>query len=156
MYEKKFINSLICRQKNTQHLCEVQIKDESSSDTPIPVGNSVTDQPAKSNAAETETDKKSSQTQRIHLNDDGLTAFTNPLTNSFDVLNMLRNSSMTTNNLLNNKYSDEIQLIIEMQAKEHALRMDILRAQLDTAKLNRDIAEINKIILLRGLQNENE
>lgn len=133
----------------------MQIKDESSSDTPIPVANCVTsDQPAKSNAAD-ETDKKS-KTQRYHLNDDGLTAFTNPLTNSFDVLNMLRNSSMTTNNLFNNKYSDEIQLIIEMQAKEHALRMDILKAQLDTAKLNRDIAEINKIILLRGLQNENE
>lgn len=43
-----------------------------------------------------------------------------------------------------------------MQAKEHALRMDILRAQLETAKLNRDIAEINKIILLRNLQNAHE
>lgn len=133
----------------------MQIKDESSSDTPIPVGNSITtDQRANANTAD-ETDTKT-KTQRIHSNDDGLTAFTNPLTNSFDVLNMLRNSTMTTNNLFNNKYSDEIQLIIEMQAKEHALRMDILKAQLDTAKLNRDIAEINKIILLRGLQNENE
>lgn len=57
---------------------------------------------------------------------------------------------------MGNKYTDEIQLIIEMQAKEHALRMDILRAQCETAKLNRDIAEINKIILLRNLQNTHE
>lgn len=93
---------------------------------------------------------------KTSVSDDSFSPFTNPITTSFDVLNFLRNSSFSTNNSISNKYTDEIQLIIEMQAKEHALRMDILRAQLETAKLNRDIAEINKIILLRNLQNAHE
>lgn len=88
--------------------------------------------------------------------DETFSPFSNPITTSFDVLNLLRNSSFNANASMGNKYTDEIQLIIEMQAKEHALRMDILRAQLETAKLNRDIAEINKIILLRNLQNAHE
>lgn len=75
------------------------------------------------------------------------------MTTSFDVLNLLRNNSFATNSALGNKYTDEIQLIVEMQAKEHTLRMTILQTQLETAKLNRDIAEINKILLLRNLQN---
>lgn len=75
---------------------------------------------------------------------------------SLDVLNLLRNGSFGANSAFGNKYTDEIHLIIEMQAKEHALRMDILRAQLETAKLNRDIAEINKILLLRNLQAHSE
>lgn len=104
------------------------------------------------------TDKpnKKLKLSKPNTSDDSFSPFTNPLTTSFDVLNLLRNSSFSTNSSLGNKYTDEIQLIIEMQAKEHALRMDILRAQLETAKLNRDIAEINKLLLLRNLQNAHE
>lgn len=131
-------------------MCEVEIKDESSS----------------SDIAETQgtndnnTDKVSKKQKaqiKSNIASDIFSPVNNPLTTSFDVLNLLRNSSFGTNNTtFGNKYSDEIQLVIEMQAKEHALRMDILRAQLETAKLNRDIAEINKIILLRSLQTDND
>lgn len=140
------------RQKTTQNLCEVEIKDESSSN----VGGSNFETQGTNNDNNTEKASKKPKLNKPNVNDDSFTPFSNPLTTSFDVLNLLRNSSFSTNSSLGNKYTDEIQLVIEMQAKEHALRMDILRAQLETAKLNRDIAEINKIILLRNLQNAHE
>ncbi|XP_055320680.1 uncharacterized protein LOC129577496 [Sitodiplosis mosellana] len=139
-------------QKTTQNLCEVEIKDESSSNVG---GNNFETQGINDNNTERAATKKP-KLIKPSVNDDSFSPFSNPITTSFDVLNLLRNSSFSTNSSLGNKYTDEIQLIIEMQAKEHALRMDILRAQLETAKLNRDIAEINKIILLRNLQNAHE
>lgn len=134
-------------------MCEVQIKDESSSNDTAP---NTTQENHINDVDNDDDDKVKSPKKSKQTHDDSFSTFTNPLSTSFDVLNLLRNSSASTTNLFNSKYTDEIQLIIEMQAKEHALRMDILRAQLDTAKLNRDIAEINKIILLRGLQNEQD
>lgn len=140
----------VFRQKTTQNMCEVEIKDESSSN----VGGANFD--TQGTNENIEKAPKKQKTNKSTPNDDTFSPFNNPITTSFDVLNLLRNSSFSTNSSLSNKYTDEIQLIIEMQAKEHALRMDILRAQLETAKLNRDIAEINKIILLRNLQNAHE
>lgn len=132
-------------------MCEVEIKDESSSN----VGGSNFETQG-TNDNNTDKPNKKLKLSKPNTSDDSFSPFTNPLTTSFDVLNLLRNSSFSTNSSLGNKYTDEIQLIIEMQAKEHALRMDILRAQLETAKLNRDIAEINKLLLLRNLQNAHE
>lgn len=135
-------------------MCEVEIKDESSSndaakltiDTQGSNDNSIGGKPMKLH--------KSFKPDVMHT---VTTPIPPPMsTTSFDVLNLLRNSSFGTNNTFANKYSDDIQLIVEMQTKEHAVRMDILRAQLDTAKLNRDIAEINKILLLRNLQANGE
>ncbi|XP_031629859.1 uncharacterized protein LOC116345013 [Contarinia nasturtii] len=144
-------------QKTTQNLCEVEIKDESSSTNVGGSGGAINfeTQGTNDNNADRPSTKKL-KPNKTSVSDDSFSPFTNPITTSFDVLNFLRNSSFSTNNSIGNKYTDEIQLIIEMQAKEHALRMDILRAQLETAKLNRDIAEINKIILLRNLQNAHE
>lgn len=138
------------RQKTTQNLCEVEIKDESSSNIG---GGSNFETQATSND-DKGTAEKPSKKQKRNSNDDlSFSPFSNPLTTSFDVLNLLRNSSFATNSALGNKYTDEIQLVVEMQAKEHSLRMTILQTQLETAKLNRDIAEINKILLLRNFQN---
>lgn len=129
----------------------MEIKDESSSNVG---GSNFETQGTNDNNIE-KTSKKP-KLNKPNATDETFSPFSNPITTSFDVLNLLRNSSFNANSSLGNKYTDEIQLIIEMQAKEHALRMDILRAQLETAKLNRDIAEINKIILLRNLQNAHE
>lgn len=43
------------------------------------------------------------------------------------------------------------QVIMEMQAKEHFLRTKILEIELETAKLNADIVEINKIMAFQEL-----
>lgn len=154
-YESQ-LESFICvlnRQKTTQNLCEVEIKDESSSN----VGggsNSETLETNNDNIGAEKLFKKQKRNNKSNVNDDlSFSTFANPLATSFDVLNLLRNSSIPTNSALAAKYTDEIQLIVEMNAKEHSLRMKILQSQLETAKLNRDIAEINKILLLRNLQN---
>lgn len=126
----------------------MEIKDESSSN--VGGGSNF----ATSNDNDEKSPKKQKRNNKSSVNDDlPFSPFNNPLTTSFDVLNLLRNSSFASNSALSNKYTDEIQLIVEMQAKEHSLRMTILQTQLETAKLNRDIAEINKILLLRNLQN---
>lgn len=134
------------RQKTTQNLCEVEIKDEESSSN---VGGGETN-----NDNNDEAENSFEKQKRINKSDmtqhDDLSF---PLNTSFDALNLLRNSSFSTNRAHSVKYTDEIQLIVEMQAKEHKLRMTILQTQLETSKLNRDIAEINKLLLLRNLQN---
>lgn len=43
------------------------------------------------------------------------------------------------------------QQIVEMQSREHAMRMEVLQLQLQTAQFDRDAAEINKMIALRNL-----
>lgn len=122
-------------------MCEVEIKDESSDDETNRKTPEISDSSPKS--------AKKPKIDLSNFSDAVFSPLTNPMTKSIEVLNMLQNNSFNTNS---SKYSDEIQLVIEMQAKEHVLRMEILRAQLETAKLNRDIAEINKILLLRNLQ----
>lgn len=140
----------IHRQKTTQNLCEVEIKDESLSNVG---GGSHFGTLANANDDNEHVEKSSKRQKRKNDDERSFSPFSSPLATSFDVLNLLRNSSIAANGALGNKYSDEIQLVVEMQAKEHSLRMTILQTQLETAKLNRDIAEINKILLLRNLQN---
>lgn len=141
---------LIYRQKTSQNLCEVEIKDESSSNVG---GGSNFEKlaPNDDDSGAEKSSKKQKRNNKSSINDDRSFSsfYNNPLTTSFDVLNLLRNSS----SVLGKKYTDEIQLIVDMHAKEHSLRMTILQTQLETAQLNRDIAEINKIFLLRNLQN---
>lgn len=144
------------RQKTTQNFCEVEIKDESLSNAGG-ARNFETMASNNDNNGAGKSSKRQKRNNKSSVNDDlSFSPFSNPLATSFDVLNLLRNNSFTTNSALGNKYNDETQLIVEMQAKEHSLRMKILQTQLETAKLNRDIAEINKIILLRNLQNTHE
>lgn len=139
------------RKKTTQNLCEVEIKDESSSNVGGGSNFETLTSCNDNNGNAEKLSKKQKRNNKSSANDDlSFSPFSNPLTTSFDVLNLLRNSSL---NRQTEKYTDEIQLVVEMQAKEHSLRMTILQTQLETAKLNRDIAEINKILLLRNLQN---
>ncbi|XP_053966899.1 uncharacterized protein LOC128868625 isoform X3 [Anastrepha ludens] len=46
----------------------------------------------------------------------------------------------------------EMRSFMEMQSKEHLLRMKILEVQLQAAKYNRDLVEINKTLALQKLQ----
>ncbi|XP_017073145.1 uncharacterized protein LOC108109211 isoform X3 [Drosophila eugracilis] len=55
------------------------------------------------------------------------------------------NSSTTNNNF-------ELRMFMEMQSKEHMMRMKILEVQLQAAKHSRDLAEINKTLALQKLQ----
>ncbi|XP_054088872.1 uncharacterized protein LOC105217560 isoform X2 [Zeugodacus cucurbitae] len=46
----------------------------------------------------------------------------------------------------------EMRVFMEMQSKEHLMRMKILEVQLQAAKYNRDLVEINKTLALQKLQ----
>lgn len=46
----------------------------------------------------------------------------------------------------------EMRAFMEMQSKEHLMRMKILEVQLQAAKYNRDLVEINKTLALQKLQ----
>lgn len=48
--------------------------------------------------------------------------------------------------------SPELKIFMDMQSKEHFMRMKILEMQLQAAKYTRDIVEINKTIALQKLQ----
>lgn len=48
--------------------------------------------------------------------------------------------------------SPELKVFMDMQSKEHFMRMKILEVQLQSAKYSRDIMEINKSIALQKLQ----
>ncbi|XP_055374477.1 putative mediator of RNA polymerase II transcription subunit 26 [Condylostylus longicornis] len=65
-----------------------------------------------------------------------------------------QNGTLITNGNINNSIgtqSTEMKIFMEMQAKEHLLRMQILETQLQAAKYSRDIVEINKSIALQKL-----
>lgn len=161
---------IYCRHKPTQNMCEVELRDESSSEnTPV--------QPAMQHtidrAGELLKAKRLRLGPQIDVNafDENIPALSiNNVATTLNTLNLLKNEGMNlltntqTNNSFNNNFNshkndgstnnsnnDHIKLLIEMQAREHTLRMEILRAQLETAKFNRDIAEINKVILLKQL-----
>lgn len=51
-----------------------------------------------------------------------------------------------------NANSFELRMFMEMQSKEHMLRMKILEVQLQAAKHSRDLVEINKTLALQKLQ----
>lgn len=66
-------------------------------------------------------------------------------------------NSATSLTCLNNKSqnldtSPELRAFMEMQNKEHMMRMRILEVQLQAAKYSRDLVEINKTLALQKLQ----
>lgn len=145
-------------------MCEVEIKDDSSFDEKV----SLSEKSHQTNhhRKRSWTIANAAPNEQIQANhDSGTSALTstNNVAATLDTLNILKNARLwnhstkeETQSQQNDCIFDEMKLLVEMQAKEHELRMDILRVQLETAKFNRDSAEINKILLLRNLQQESD
>lgn len=138
------------RHKSTQSLCEVEIKDESSSESSIP--------PSKSTALSKKNWSKSINNNNVPCVDNFPNRFEgvqippmqmNDFASTMDTVNILKDRNA-------DEQSDELKIFMEMHKKEHQVRLDLLKVQLETAKLNRDIAEINKMILLRDFQEKND
>lgn len=152
-------------------MCEVELRDESSSETtPVPNAhqNEAAEDVVNAKRIRLTPQMASSPLKQIDVNafDDNIPSLSiNNVATTLNTLNLLKNerinlmtnkqiSSSSQSNSYNSNKNDNnehIKLLIEMQAREHTLRMEILRAQLETAKFNRDIAEINKVILLKQL-----
>ncbi|ALC42495.1 apt [Drosophila busckii] len=78
----------------------------------------------------------SSNSSQSHINNNN---------NSSSINNNNNNSNSTSNNI-------ELRWFMEMQSKEHMMRMKILEVQLQAAKHSRDLVEINKTLALQKLQ----
>lgn len=61
-------------------------------------------------------------------------------------------SSSNGNNAASAGSNFELRLFMEMQSKEHMMRMKILEVQLQAAKHSRDLVEINKTLAMQKLQ----
>ncbi|XP_044317785.1 uncharacterized protein LOC108053771 isoform X2 [Drosophila rhopaloa] len=66
------------------------------------------------------------------------------------VANARTAASPNVNSSSNNNF--ELRMFMEMQSKEHMMRMKILEVQLQAAKHSRDLVEINKTLALQKLQ----
>ncbi len=130
-------------------MCEVEIKDETSDSEDGP-----------SNA------KRPYSSNSIHfngstaaLNDDVTPSLSiNNVAATLDTLKMLKNgqfANIASVNGEDHSYDYGYTKILEMQTREHSLRMEILQVQLQTAKFNRDVAELNKMIALKNVNGLN-
>lgn len=164
----------LCRQKANQSICEVEIKEGNSSNDDLSNSNHQISIGEGNKKSMTRKRKRSlSQSNEISFkkfpSNQSITDAITPMSMSnmsatLDFLSTLKSRSnhgaygKSNGEVLNdsNNNNKEIQLMVEMQAREHSLRMDILRTQLEASKLNRDIAEIHKLILLKELQQNTE
>lgn len=182
-------NSLyhLYRQKASQNICEVEIKEESCSDD-MPVENEQTDADDYDNDDGATSAKRpysivnslaqahatflSKQHSLNNLTTNGSSATDdvpslsiNNVAATLDTLKMIKsgqfsqNCSSTKLNAhtyqngagTNADIDETAKHLLDMHNKEHSVRMEILQTQLETAKYNRDLAEINKMIAIRNL-----
>ncbi|KAH8316228.1 hypothetical protein KR067_002553, partial [Drosophila pandora] len=62
------------------------------------------------------------------------------------------NNNNNSSSLSSSQNNFELRMFMEMQSKEHMMRMKILEVQLQAAKHSRDLVEINKTLALQKLQ----
>lgn len=140
--------------KQSQNLCEVNIKKETASEHD---GADSTDRLSSSQ------DGFDNQGHIINNSTNDISHTSPPYTinniaATLETLNALRSQFMSQNNppseiitkkICSDNTSPDVKMFMEMQAKEHTMRMQILEVQLQTAKYNRDIVEINKTVALQ-------
>lgn len=147
-------------------MCEVQIKDESSDAESD-------DGPSSSKLSCIESTTKPIKTNGTHFlsttsSEDMPSLSINNVAATYDTLRSLQNGQISISTTKQSKRKAEAdsydcstisngatRIFLEMQNKEHALRMEILQVQLQTAKFNREAAEINKMIAFRNYSANN-
>lgn len=169
------------RHNPSQSMCKVELKDEFSddneehSDGPIPAKRTYT----ANQSLQASQHNGNGSYLTTSTSDDQPSLSINNVAATLDTLKLLKNgqfatsvtkvSTATSNNSVDEVGSSNADLMIcsngelnggsvnstriflEMQNKEHLMRMEILQVQLQTAKYNRDAAEINKMIAMRNL-----
>lgn len=124
-------------------MCEVQIKDETSDSEDGP-----------SNAKRPYSSNSTYFNGSAVLNDEDTPSLSiNNVAATLDTLKMLKSgqfANVSTMNGDDHSFDFGYTKILEMQTREHALRMEILQVQLQTAKFNRDAAEMNKLLAMKN------
>lgn len=129
-------------------MCEVEIKDETSDSEDGP---SNAKRPYSSSSV-------NFNGSAAHNDEDTPSLSINNVAATLDTLKMLKNgqfANVLTANGDDHSYDYGYTKILEMQCREHALRMEILQVQLQTAKFNRDVAELNKMAALKNVNGLN-
>lgn len=130
-------------------MCEVEIKDETSDSDDGP-SNSKRPYSSNSNHFNGSAVLGDEDTPSLSINNVAAT---------LDTLKMLKSGQFAPNVPITNgddhSYDYGYSKILEMQTREHAIRMEILQVQLQTAKFNRDVAELNKMIALKNVNGLN-
>lgn len=128
-------------------MCEVEIKDETSDSEDGP-----------SNSKRPYSSNSNNFNGTPVLNDEDTPSLSiNNVAATLDTLKMLKNgqfgnaTNVPSANGDDHSYDYGYSKILEMQTREHTLRMEILQVQLQTAKFNRDVAELNKMIALKNV-----
>lgn len=158
------------REKSTQNICEVEIKEESLSDEYTYTNGNHSTSNGHDNNAEEEHNVEDSPPRKkavykqnssgFHKSDNLPALSINNVAATMDTLNMLK-SQMNANkkdetHSSNSENSDTaFKQFYDMQAREHLMRMQILQYELETAKFNRDTAEINRQIALKKFNEDN-
>lgn len=129
-------------------MCEVEIKDETSDSEDGP-----------SNSKRPYLSDSANLNGSAVLNDEDTPSLSiNNVAATLDTLKMLKNgqfANVSTANGEDHSYDYGYTKILEMQTREHALRMEILQVQLQTAKFNRDAAELNKLMAMKNVNGLN-
>lgn len=128
-------------------MCEVEIKDETSDSE---------DGPSNSKRPYLNDSANLNGSAVLNDEDDTPSLSINNVAATLDTLKMLKNGqfanvSSATANGEDHSYDYGYTKILEMQTREHAIRMEILQVQLQTAKFNRDAAELNKMMALKNV-----
>lgn len=129
-------------------MCEVEIKDETSDSEDGP---SNSKRPYSSNSI-------NFNGSAVPNDEDTPSLSINNVAATLDTLKMLKNgqfANVSTANGEDHSYDYGYTKILEMQTREHSLRMEILQVQLQTAKFNRDVAELNKMVALKNVNGLN-
>lgn len=157
------------REKSTQNICEVEIKEESCSDEYSYTNGNISTKNGRSNGTSEHIEEESPPKKKVAYKQhtsgfqksDNLPALSiNNVAATMDTLNMLK-SQMNGNKKAethspNSEHSDSsFKQFYDMQAREHLMRMQILQFELETAKFNRDTAEINRQIALKKFNEDN-
>jgi hypothetical protein len=151
-------------------MCEVQLTEESPDDEDDRNENAAPRRPSNTTFAEPPSKKHipfvtynnhlDKPTGPLNIPQPALTI--NNVATTLDALNLIKNQfNQQIQNDFKNSFVQSKKLhdeeaasrdMLDMKQKEHLLKMQILETELETAKLNRDIAEINKKILLKKME----
>lgn len=133
--------------KSSQNMCEVQIKEELSTEDEQNYTLQMSEE-------EPTPQKRIRRNHYTNNSDETMPSLSiNNVAATLDTLNMLKNQLHDGSNLFDDSSSkvDYSKEFFDLQRKEHAMKMEILKLELQTATYNKETAAINKKIALQKL-----
>lgn len=137
--------------KSSQNMCEVQIKEELSTEDEQNYTLQISSRMSSEEPAPQKRIRRNNFTNNSNETMPSLSI--NNVAATLDTLNMLKNQLNDSNSHFeaSNSKVDISKQYLDLQRKEHAMKMEILKLELETATYNKETAAINKEIALQKL-----